>query len=351
MKALQNSSVQLHVLVSILQASAREDRKAWQQRLQTMELELKSNKQHIQQLMQQLHAIEAKQVPIKQPDLETTVASALQHSPPQRLHSRVSMSAGGPSTSSSASSSGMQEESSIRFDQGDQADFCSQHQQPASRLLQRASPLGDATNRVNISSASRWPQYSSAPYSSSPTSKQKTHRPRRGSQTAADENTVPDTGLQLQDGAAAAVVALGEAHQQQLYHNAMQLQGLALQQQQDSKQLIDVQQRMEELQLRARQLEAENEQLKSAHAAASAQIDSLKLMQQAEQLKQVGGCWSRVKLGGAVVPSTLQHLATCSQQGLPGASPTNTKFSSCICEQLPTCQHHICFAGTHGLTL
>jgi hypothetical protein len=268
-----------------LQASAREDRKAWQQRLQAMELELQSNKQHIQQLMQQLHAIAAKQVPIPQPDLETAVASALQHSPPKRLRSRVSMSAGGPSTSSSASS-GMQEDSSIRLDQGDEAESCSQHQQPASTLLQR-SPLGDTTNRVSISSAGRWPQYSSAPYSSSPTSKQKAHRPRSESHAAADENTVPDTGLH--DGAAAA----SKAHRQQLYQEAMQLQELALQQQQrqqQDRQLIDVQRRMEELQQRARQLEAENEQLKSAQAAATAQIDSLKLMQQAEQLKQVGGC-------------------------------------------------------------
>lgn len=257
-----------------------------------MELELQSNKQHIQQLMQQLHAIAAKQVPIPQPDLEAAVASALQHSPPKRLRSRVFMAAGGPSTSSSASSSGMQEDSSMRSDQKDEAESCSHRQQPASGLLQRASPLGNATNRVNISSAGRWPQYASTPYSSSPTSQQKSHRPRSGSQAAAaDENTVPDTGLQQQDGP---VAVASKAHQQQLYQEAMQLQELALQQQQqqqENKHLIDVQQRMVELQQRARQLEAENEQLKSAQAAAAAQIDSLKLMQQAEQLKQVGGCW------------------------------------------------------------
>lgn len=45
----------------ILQAAAKDDRRLWQQRLQRMEHELQANKLHIQALMQQLHAIAAKQ--------------------------------------------------------------------------------------------------------------------------------------------------------------------------------------------------------------------------------------------------------------------------------------------------
>lgn len=41
------------------QGAAKEDRSNWQQRLQSMELELQANKLQIQQLMQQLHAISA----------------------------------------------------------------------------------------------------------------------------------------------------------------------------------------------------------------------------------------------------------------------------------------------------
>eukprot|EP00878_Enallax_costatus_P042383 GHUV01049722.1.p1 GENE.GHUV01049722.1~~GHUV01049722.1.p1 ORF type:complete len:243 (-),score=64.28 GHUV01049722.1:96-824(-) len=43
------------------QAAAKEDRRLWQQRLQKMEQELQANKLHITALMQQLHAIAAKQ--------------------------------------------------------------------------------------------------------------------------------------------------------------------------------------------------------------------------------------------------------------------------------------------------
>jgi hypothetical protein len=248
----------------------------------------------------------------------------------------------------------MQADSSIRFDQGDEAESSSHHQQPASALLQRASPLGDATNRVSISSAGRWPQYSSAPYSSSPTSKQKAHRPRSGSQAAADENTAPDAGLQQQDDAAAAVAAASKTHQQQLYQEAMQLQDLASQQlqqqqqQQDSKHLIDVQRRMEELQQRARQLEAENEQLKSAQAAATAQIDSLKLMQQAEQLKQVGACWPganawRLCFWCSLMLAHCDQLATCSR------ASTYAPYRSCSLSPCQLTDILACFAGTHGV--
>jgi hypothetical protein len=45
----------------VLQAAAKDDRRLWQQRLHRMEHELQANKLHIQSLMQQLHAIAAKQ--------------------------------------------------------------------------------------------------------------------------------------------------------------------------------------------------------------------------------------------------------------------------------------------------
>jgi hypothetical protein len=72
----------------------------------------------------------------------------------------------------------------------------------------------------------------------------------------------------------------------------LQQQGVEAQGRQDSsRHLQDVQRQMQELLQRATVLEAENAQLKSAQAAATAQIDSLKLLQQAEQLKQVGSPW------------------------------------------------------------
>jgi hypothetical protein len=51
--------------------------------------------------------------------------------------------------------------------------------------------------------------------------------------------------------------------------------------------LLDAQRQVEVLQQRAKQLEAENAQLKTAQTVAAAQIDNLRLRQQAEELKQV----------------------------------------------------------------
>lgn len=59
-----------------MQAAAKEDRKVWQQRLQKMEHELQANKLHITALMQQLHALAAKQVKNEQSPAAPTPCSA-----------------------------------------------------------------------------------------------------------------------------------------------------------------------------------------------------------------------------------------------------------------------------------
>jgi hypothetical protein len=270
------------ILTSLSQASSREDRKAWQQRLQTMELELQSNKQHIQHLMQQLHAISARQVSIPQPYLEAAVTSALQRSTQAQLRPRASPSAhtGEDSSSSdSASSSAMQADSSCMFDQGPEVSSSSQQQQHSAALREQ-SPLGDATNRFS----NRW-QHSGSSWhsSSSPTSKPKGCVSR--GRPAGEENSCP--GSQLQQDQLA-----GQAHADAMASQQLQQQGVEAQGRQDSsRHLQDVQRQMQELLQRATVLEAENAQLKSAQAAATAQIDSLKLLQQAEQLKQVGSPW------------------------------------------------------------
>lgn len=268
------------------QASAREDRKAWQQRLQKMELELQSNNQHIQQLMQQLHAVAARQqAAIPQPDRP----SALPCSPPAaQLHSRAAASSGGLSSSSSAGSSKdsrMQDSSTVEFEQGDEVDSSSRRllqQQQQQQVLQEASPLGDATNNSSrLSSRGLWQQSSSANCTA------KVQGTRSRANAAADENACPSA--EQQGWAVSAAPVAGKASQQQQRRSVVQAQDMCTQQQQQG-QLLDARRQLEELQQRARQLEAENAQLKSAQAAATAQIDSLKLMQQAEQLKQVNIC-------------------------------------------------------------
>ena len=267
----------------------------WQQRLHAMELELQSNKQHIQQLMQQLHALAAKQVSFRQAaDPDTALPSARsQCTPSMQLRSRVAAASAAPSTSSSGShssssvSSSMHADSSFRSDQQDDATSQETTQQvPA--------PFADATNRVARNS-SRWQQQdSSTMHGYSPAGNFKGLSCGNASATGA-ENSPPNADLQEDQ-------ALPQQQKQQ--EQGKQPEQAALDQQpslqrsqqqqeqqelQDSSQYVEVQRQYQELQQRTKQLEAENAQLKSAQAVAAAQIDTMRLAQQAESLKQVCG--------------------------------------------------------------
>lgn len=249
-----------------------------------METELQSNKQHIQQLLQQLNAITSKQASTPQADHHpcTGATHPQHHSPALVMRSRLAASALGYSTSSSAShnSMGMQADTSSRDDQDEVTSGVMQH-------ASEPCPLGDATNRFS-SSSNRWQQHSSpALHPCGPGGGLKSPFPSR-SPAAGAENSPPRPDHQNYEqatrtaAAAATTVTAAAAHQADEQDPRQQVL-----QQQDSRQLLDVQRQMEELQQRAMQLEAENAELKSAQAVATAEIDSLKLLQQAEQLKQV----------------------------------------------------------------
>jgi len=256
----------------------------WQQRLQTMETELQSNKQHIQQLLQQLNAITSKQASTPQADHHPCTGSThpQHHSPALVMRSRLAASALGYSTSSSAShdSMGMQADTSSRDDLDEVTSGMMQH-------ATEPCPLGDATNRFSNSSSNRWQQHSSPALhpcgpvggSKSPLS---SRLPAAGAENSPPRPDHQNYELAMRTAAAAATVAAAAAHQADEQDPRQQVL-----QQQDSSQLLNVRRQMEELQQRAKQLEAENAELKSAQAVATAEIDSLKLLQQAEQLKQV----------------------------------------------------------------
>lgn len=263
----------------------------WQQRLQTMERELEHNKQHIQQLMQQLHAIAAKQAASPEPGLDVHVTSAMLRHPPGQLHSSPTGSTHSSSSSVSYSSSSMQGEVF--------RDVLQPPQQPkTASTVQQQSPLGDATNKFSNGSNRHQQNSSSAMFTSSGSSKLKATASR--TPATGDENSFPSRQQQQQHSHVlsqpAAACSRGEGTQdpeqeqaglQELNTQHDQQQQQQLQQQQGSGQLLDAQRQVEDLQQRAKQLEAENAQLKTAQAVAAAQIDNLRLRQQAEELKQV----------------------------------------------------------------
>lgn len=258
----------------------------WQQRLQTMERELQHNKQHIHQLMQQLHAIAAKQAASPEPGLDTVVTSAMLRHPPG-LQSSPTVVIQSSSSSPSHSSSSTQGE--VVF-----GGMLQPHQDHnAASILQQPSPLGDATNRVVNSSHRHQQNGSSNIFASSSSSKPKA----AGSWVPSDgdENSFPSKQQQQpqQDCIASKPAACSSnsssAEQPQRGAEIRELRTVH-QQQQDDGHLADAQRQLDALQQRAKQLEAENAQLKSAHAEAAAQIDSLRLRQQAEELKQVRNC-------------------------------------------------------------
>jgi hypothetical protein len=237
-----------------------------------MEQELQSNKQHVKQLMQQLHAIAARQVPSPQAAPTGVGVAAMQRS---RSHlstlatnssSNSSSSASkGSASSSSATSRQHEEVSSQRRDQ----------QQQQAQQQPDVSPLGDATNRGSSHCSRSWQQSNATIKVSSLSSKLRSLDIGENATTQADTGSASSRQQQP-----AGVAQLAPQQQEDV------LQQFGHHQQQGQQALVSAQQ-MQELQQRAQQLEAENATLRSAQAAAAAQIDHLKLTQQAEQLKQV----------------------------------------------------------------
>jgi hypothetical protein len=266
------------------QAAAREDRRMWQQRLQGMEQELQSNKLHIQQLMQQLHTLAAKQVAIQQPERTAAAAvAAVEQRPASRGAKAVVAAAdsqeqaGSDSKASGHTSSKSSSRGSNAAD--DDADASSvlrrqpqQQQRPRVLPLQAElslSPLTDATNRGG-----------------------------GGSSTAAAAKC-SKAGVQHGTPAASAAAANRGSENCVPQAAARQEQQEQEQQKVPSAALLDVQRRMQELQARAQQLEAENAGLKAAHAETHASLGRMRVLQQAEQLKQVRGVRCALLQAGA----------------------------------------------------
>lgn len=281
--------------VKQLTSAAREDRRVWQARLTSMETELTANKQHIQDLMDQLQAIAGCQdgsrtrsacsgsAPLQFSPAAAAAAATRAHrdSPGDSSASSTSCT-GSPEASSSAGGASFSGRAAAVKQGWVGADIAPAYDARNAN----SSPLCDATNTRNGSAAVRsgalqGGSQSNCQMPGKPTASQLS-TPGIQHQQQADTCAATDQQQQCRERC--------EQQQQQSdvkQHPCEARDGLMLvEEQQQQLPTVATQQALAELQQRARELEAENRELRAAQLEAEALRQHMQRMQNAEQLKQ-----------------------------------------------------------------